>query len=91
MNLTANWSGVLKLQKPFGADNKTCDYDILYYDKDREHEGILNLGEFYPSARMRRKLDKQIFHGEYRTFWMVHIKDGFWNLSEEVEGWDDED
>lgn len=79
-----NWQGVLKFQRPIGVKLRDYSYELLYYDKDREHEGFFPLGEF-PKVKDRKRIFNHIFHGEFKTYWLVRIEDGIWDLVHEVE------
>lgn len=79
-----NWSGVLKFQRPLNIVRENFDYELLYYDKDREHQGLYPLG-LIPKIKDRKYVFNHIFHGEAKTYWLVHIKDGVWNFASEVD------
>lgn len=82
-----NWSGVLKLQRPLFTNDDAMTHQILYYDKEREHEGFIPLDEF-PTRKAKNYFMKHIFHGEPKTYWLVHIIEGIWHFDEEVEPYD---
>lgn len=80
----ANWSGVLKLQRPLNIKLKDYTYELLYYDKDREHEGLYPLA-LIPTLKDRKYVFEHLFHGKPKAYWLVHVKDGVWHFATEVE------